>query len=80
MGSFLQIPFFTTHTGKHTTTISLPSDRVLRAYFHAKDENRAHLLERVFTENALLEVRNRTSTIAFPNITSGREAIADVLV
>jgi hypothetical protein len=63
-----------------STTASLPPDVVLRGYFHAKDENRPHLLERVFTEDALLEMRNRTSTIAFPAVTSGREAIADVLV
>jgi hypothetical protein len=53
---------------------------VLRTYFHAKDENRPHLLDRVFTENAKLDVNNRSSTIAFPAVTVGREAIADVLV
>ena len=63
-----------------STTASLPPDVVLRGYFHAKDENRPHLLERVFTEDAVLEILNRTSTIAFPQVTSGREAIADVLV
>lgn len=63
-----------------STTASLPPDVVLRGYIHAKDENRPLLLERVFTEDAILEVLNRTSTIAFPAVTSGREAIADVLV
>lgn len=63
-----------------STTASLPPDVVLRGYFHAKDENRPHLLERVFTEDAVLEILNRTSTIAFPAVTSGREPIADVLV
>jgi len=53
---------------------------VLRTYFHAKDENRPHLLDRIFTPAAILEIRNHTSTIAFPSLTSGRDAIADVLV
>ena len=58
----------------------MPSDVVLRNYFHAKDENRPHLLDRVFTEDVLLEVRNSTSTISFPAVTTGREPVADVLV
>jgi hypothetical protein len=58
----------------------LPPDVVLRGYLHAKDENRPHLLDRVFSEGAVLEILNRTSTIAFPAAASGREAIADVLV
>jgi hypothetical protein len=62
------------------TPASLPPDVVLRNYFHAKDENRPHLLDSVFTEDAVLEIRNATSTISFPAVTSGREAIADVLV
>jgi hypothetical protein len=53
---------------------------VLRMYFHAKDENRPWLLDRVFADNAKLEVINRSSAIAFPAVTVGREAIADVLV
>lgn len=57
----------------------LPQD-VLRNYFHAKDENRPHLLEAVFSLDARLEVHNRSSTIAFPAVTTGRDAIADVLV
>ena len=59
---------------------SLPADIVLRNYFHAKDENRPRLLSRTFTPDVLLEVRNRTSTITFPSVIRGREAIADVLV
>ena len=56
-----------------------PED-VLRNYFHAKDENRPLLLDRVFVDDAVLEVRNRSDAIAFPAQTSGRDAIADVLV
>ena len=53
---------------------------VLRGYLHAKDENRPHLLQAVFAEDALLEVRNKASNIEFPAVTHGRDAIADVLV
>jgi len=63
-----------------STPAPLPPDVVLRGYLHAKDENRPHLLDRVFSEDAVLEVLNTSTTIAFPAVTSGREAIADVLV
>jgi hypothetical protein len=53
---------------------------VLRNYFHAKDENRPHLLDSVFTSAASLQVHNSSSSIALPAVTHGREAIADVLV
>jgi hypothetical protein len=53
---------------------------VLRDYFRAKDSNRPHLLEFVFTENATLEIRNRSTAITFPATSQGRAAIADVLV
>jgi hypothetical protein len=53
---------------------------VLRGYFHAKDENRPHLLSEVFSVEAELRVNNKAANIAFPAVTHGREAIADVLV
>ena len=53
---------------------------VLRSYFHAKDENRPHIMERVFEPNAELVVINHASSISFPTHTVGREAITDVLV
>lgn len=53
---------------------------VMRRYFHAKDENRPHLLDGVFAQDARLEVINRSTTIDFPAVTVGREAIGDVLV
>jgi hypothetical protein len=62
------------------TTAPLTPDAVLRNYVHAKDENRAHLLDAVFTTDAVLEVRNQSSAIAFPDLTQGREAVGDVLV
>ncbi|MEO7762678.1 MAG: GNAT family N-acetyltransferase [Casimicrobiaceae bacterium] len=53
---------------------------VLRKYFHAKDENRPHLLDEVFSPDATLEIHNRSSAIAFSAVTQGRQSIADVLV
>src|SRR6187431_3053246 len=53
---------------------------LLRGYFHAKDENRPHLLEDVFAPNAELVIHNQSTTIAFPAFTQGRSAIAEVLV
>jgi len=58
----------------------LSPEHILRGYFHAKDENRPHLLGRVFAEDAKLEIQNRSSAITFPAVTFGREAIANVLV
>jgi len=57
-----------------------PAETVLRNYFHAKDENRPHRLERVFEPDADLVVVNHADTISFPARTVGREGIADVLV
>lgn len=59
---------------------SSPAEQVLANYFRAKDGNRPHLLARVFSADAHLEVRNATAAIAFPAITRGRDGIADVLV
>jgi hypothetical protein len=52
----------------------------LRSYFHAKDENRPHLLNGVFDKDATLEIVNRSSAIAFPAVTIGLDEIANVLV
>ena len=59
---------------------SLTPEAVLREYFHAKDENRPHLLDRVFTSDASLHIDNSCSNITFPTVTQGRGAIADTLV
>ena len=59
---------------------SFTPEAVLRGYFHAKDENRPHLLEDVFASNAELFIRNQSANIAFPAFTQGRSAIAEVLV
>ena len=62
------------------TLAAMTPQAVLRNYFHAKDENRPHILERVFEPNAELVVINHSSAIAFPARTVGREAIADEFV
>lgn len=59
---------------------SSAAESVLANYLRAKDGNRPHLLDRVFSPDARLEVRNASSAIAFPALTSGREQIAEVLV
>ena len=58
----------------------LSPEIVLRDYFHAKDENRPHLLEGVFTSDASLQINNSSSNITFPAATQGRDLIADTLV
>ena len=55
-------------------------ESALRTYFHAKDENRPHLLDEVFADEAILHVHNASSAISFPAVTRGREAIGAVLV
>jgi hypothetical protein len=49
-------------------------------YIRAKDENRPYLMERVFAENATLEVIVNSGTVAFPPISIGLQSISDVLV
>jgi len=58
----------------------LSPETVLRGYFHAKDENRPHVLARVFALDANLTVINNAINIEFPAQTNGQEAIAEVLV
>ncbi len=53
---------------------------LLRTYFRAKDENRPHLLTRVFSESARVEMIVKTATISFPSTAQGVAAITDVLV
>ena len=59
---------------------SLAPEAVLRGYFHAKDENRPHLLEGVFASDAELVIHNQSANIAFPAFSQGRSDIAEVLV
>jgi hypothetical protein len=56
-----------------------PAD-VIHRYLMAKDGNRPHLMAGAFSEDATLAMQVNTSGIAFPPLSCGREAIADVLV
>ena len=56
------------------------AEDVLEGYFQAKDGDRPVLLDRVFAPDAELVVRNSSANIAFPAVTRGRSAIAEVLV
>lgn len=40
-------------------------EQLLQTYFHAKDENRPHLLADVFASDARLEVKDRSGHSAF---------------
>ena len=64
----------------NVASVAAAQQCVLRHYFHAKDENRPHLLDDVFAEQARLAVVNRSQAIAFPETVTGRDAIADVFV
>lgn len=59
---------------------SSAAEQVLAGYLRAKDGNRPHLLENVFTPDAYLEIKNASASITFPAVTRGREEIAEVLV
>ena len=56
------------------------AERVLRAYFHAKDENRPHLMATAFAGDAVLETVVKTGAISFPPVSRGLAPITDVLV
>lgn len=49
-------------------------------YIRAKDGNRPHLLNEVFSNTAILRMDVRSGTISFPGESNGRDAIAEVLV
>jgi hypothetical protein len=55
-------------------------ESVLRTYFHAKDENRPHLMRHTFAEDAVLRMQVKSDAIQFPSETHGLAAITDVLV
>jgi len=61
------------------TIIKTQQELVLK-YICAKDKNRPHLMDEVFTSNATLEMKLKTQNIFFPSRTLGIENITDVLV
>jgi hypothetical protein len=58
----------------------LTPSEAIQTYLRAKDENRPHLMNRVFAENAKLEVAVETDAISFPPLTIGIVDITRVLV
>ena len=56
-----------------------PSEAI-QTYLRAKDENRPHLMKRVFAETAELEMTVETDAISFPPLTVGVDEITRVLV
>lgn len=63
-----------------SSTSTRTAEEVLRTYFHAKDENRPHLMRDAFSETATLETIVKTNAISFPAISRGLAPITDVLV
>ena len=58
----------------------LSQAEIIRTYIRAKDENRPHLIGKIFVANATLEMIVEVGTIAFPPISKGIDEIAKVLV
>jgi hypothetical protein len=58
-----------------------PIDRatLIRNYIRGKDENRPHLLQSVFADDAVLEMVVRSDAIQFPGRTEGQRAIGELL-
>jgi hypothetical protein len=52
----------------------------ISTYIRAKDQNRPHLMQHAFLPDATLHMKVNSQTIAFPPVSYGCEAIADVLV
>jgi hypothetical protein len=55
-------------------------DAVLEAYVRGKDAHRPDVAAPAFAPDARLTVRNATTAVDFPDVTTGRDAILDVLV
>ena len=54
--------------------------RLISRYIQAKDQNRPHLLTKVFSEKAQLQMQVNSENIAFPTQTHGLQNITQVLV
>lgn len=53
---------------------------IVRRYIKAKDDNKPHLINRVFSEQATLEMEVKNGAIDFPSVTQGRDDITKILV
>jgi hypothetical protein len=62
-----------------TSPMHQASDSIV-AYLRAKGGNKPHLLAQAFTTDASLVMDVKTGSIAFPPVSTGRDAIAQVLV
>jgi hypothetical protein len=58
----------------------LTPSEAIQTYLRAKDQNRPHLMRRVFSETAKLEMDVETGAISFPPVTIGVDEITRVLV
>ena len=58
----------------------LTSSEAIQTYLGAKDQNRPHLMRRVFAEHAELEMTVETGAISFPPLTAGVDEVTRVLV
>ena len=53
---------------------------LVATYIRAKDSNRPHLMKAAFAEDASLEMVVKAGTISFPPLSTGVDAITEVLV
>ena len=60
--------------------MSKPYKRHIGRYIKAKDQNKPHLMESVFTQNATLSMKVDSDNIAFPSETAGLNEITAVLI
>lgn len=67
-------------TMNKTSRASASAETLIRTYLQAKDQNRPHLMAKVFAQAACLEMTVKTGAISFPAITEGLAAMTDVLV
>lgn len=72
--NFGQTPAF------NMTSPALSISNCIETYIRAKDGNRPHLMGHAFSDNAVLAMNVKTSSITFPEAVVGVQAIADTLV
>ena len=65
---------------KKTSLSAVAPETLIHAYLRAKDQNRPHLMAKVFAPGARLDMTVNTGTISFPETTEGLAEITDVLV
>ncbi len=53
---------------------------IVRSYIKAKDENKPHLMNGIFSESATLKMKVETDNISFPSEVTGLKDITEVLI